>query len=153
MTTFRRFLVIQSLMLWQGGFLFYASFVVPTGTEVLGSAAEQGQITQRVTNSLNVVGGVALVILLWDLGATRKTGPQRWLRFGLWLFMVLTMVAMVYLHQKMDAVIDEANDIRPPREVFRPLHRLYLWLTTVQWAAGLVYTIWMLRTWRRSDRD
>jgi hypothetical protein len=153
MTTFRRFLVIQSLMLWQGGFLFYASFVVPTGTELLGSAAEQGRITRLVTNSLNIVGGVALLILLWDLWATRGTGPQRWLRFGLWLFMVLTLVAMVFLHQKMDAIIDESIDIRPPRDIFRPLHRLYLWLTTVQWAAGLVYTIWMLRTWRRSDRD
>ena len=49
MTPLRRFLVVQALLLWQGGFLFYAAFVVPAGTEVLGSAAAQGAITVRAT--------------------------------------------------------------------------------------------------------
>lgn len=149
---FRRFLVLQSLMLWQGGFLFYASFVVPAGTEQLGSAVTQGHITRLVTHSLNLVGGIGLVILLWDWWMTRKLGPQSWLRLALWLLMLATMVAMVLLHQRMDTIMDESLDERPPREIFRPLHRIYLWLTTVQWAAALVYSIWMLRTWRATDR-
>ena len=58
MTPLRRFLVLQSLLLWQGGFLFYAAFVVPAGTEVLGSSAAQGVITTRVVDALNVCGAV-----------------------------------------------------------------------------------------------
>ena len=38
MSTFRRFLVIQALILWQGGFLFYAAVVVPTGSKVFSSS-------------------------------------------------------------------------------------------------------------------
>ena len=38
--TLRRFLVVQALMLWQGGFLFYTSAVVPTGTNLLGAAGQ-----------------------------------------------------------------------------------------------------------------
>ena len=36
MTAVRRFLVFQTLLLWQGGFLFYTAVVVTIGTQVLG---------------------------------------------------------------------------------------------------------------------
>ena len=52
MLLLRRLLVVQLLMLWQGGFLFYVVFVVPVGTDVLGSSFEQGRITRFVTHSL-----------------------------------------------------------------------------------------------------
>ena len=54
MTILRRFFVLQSLMLWQGGFLFYAAVVVPIGTDVLGGSFEQGRITRFVTEQMNV---------------------------------------------------------------------------------------------------
>ena len=48
MVVVRRFVVVQALLLWQGGFLFYAAIVVPVGTDELGSAFAQGKITARV---------------------------------------------------------------------------------------------------------
>ena len=74
MSLVRRFLVIQALLLWQGGFLFYAAVVVPTGTEVLGSF-EQGRVTRHVTNSMNVIGAVTLIILAWDQLANGRLEP------------------------------------------------------------------------------
>ena len=71
MTGLRRFAVVQLLLLWQGGFLFYAACVVPAGTRALGSAAAQGAVTARVTDALNVVGAVALAG--W---ATRRGTPS-----------------------------------------------------------------------------
>ncbi len=41
--------------IWWGGLSFYALFVVPIGTEIVGGF-EQGLITQRVTNWLNAIG-------------------------------------------------------------------------------------------------
>ena len=87
MTIFRRFLVVQALMLWQGGFLFYASFVVPVGTEMLGGSFEQGRITRHVTDSMNAVGAVALVIFVWDLLVARK--PYQQMRWGCWGVMAI----------------------------------------------------------------
>src|SRR5947209_8901828 len=83
MTPLRRYLVVQSLLLWQGGFLFYAAFVVPAGTEVLGSAAAQGAITIRATAALNVCGVAALAVACWDLAGTadrssRRTAARWW---------------------------------------------------------------------------
>ena len=57
-------------MLWQGGFLFYAAVVVPTGTEVLGSF-EQGRVTRHVTDWLNGIGAVTLSSWPGTSGLTR----------------------------------------------------------------------------------
>ena len=149
MMILRRFLVLQSLMLWQGGFLFYATFVVPIGTEILGSAQEQGKITRLVTEQLNLVGGVALVFLLWDLLATRQVRFQFRLRLGLWFLMLMSLLAMIWLHFQLESIIDAAIESPLDRRVFRPLHRLYLWLTTLQWAAAVIFSISMIRIWTR----
>ena len=63
LTLLRRFLVVSALMFWQGGFLFYASIVVPIGQEVLPTPQDQGFITRHVTKSMNVSGAVALLPL------------------------------------------------------------------------------------------
>ena len=47
----RRALVTVALAVWWGGLTFYGAVVVPVGTEVLGGAAEQGFVTQRVVNT------------------------------------------------------------------------------------------------------
>ena len=44
---FFRFLVLAAFAFWVGGFTFYAAVVVPTGTEVLGGAAEQKKGERR----------------------------------------------------------------------------------------------------------
>lgn len=153
LTFLRRFLVLHALMFWQGGFLFYSAVVVPIGQEVLPARKDQGFITRRVTQSMNVSGAVCLAPLLWDCAAGRD--PKRWRRWGLWaswLVMLVSLVALFWLHPRLDAYLDpELFAIRGGGE-FRTLHRIYLWVSTVQWAAGVLYTVLVLISWRTEDR-
>ncbi|HSQ58530.1 MAG TPA: hypothetical protein VLM40_22610, partial [Gemmata sp.] len=99
MTTFRRFVVLQLLLVWQGGFLFYAAVVVPAGTQVLGSAAAQGPITSRVTDWLNVLGIVALLTMAWDLNYSRDGSSRRIAaRWWIWGVVLVGQLFLLFLH-------------------------------------------------------
>lgn len=148
MTALRRFLVFQAFLLWQGGFLFYAAVVVPAGTGVLGSPAAQGTITARVTDWLNVCGVVGLAVAAWDLAATRDPSARRTAaRWWCWAIALVCQYLLLYFHLLLDAFMDPDRVrivIRPP---FRPVHRAYLWASTVQWAVCLGLAWWGLKAW------
>lgn len=149
----RRLLVIVALMFWQGGFTFYAAVVVPVGQQELGSHLQQGFITRQVTNYLNLSGAVALILLGWDVAATRdKSTARRWARWAAWMGMILALLALTCLHQHLDQLLNlELRELANPR-AFRTGHRWYLWLSTVQWAFGLSYALLTLAAWRAEDR-
>jgi len=152
MVTFlRRFLVLAALMFWPGGFTFYAAVVVPVGQQVLGSDLEQGFITRQVTQWLNVAGAVALVPLAWDvLAAERRRRPWgRWLAV---IFLLVTLGVLIALHQRLDSLLDLETGSVLDRRTFRPLHRVYLWVSTAQWGAAVIYAGLTLRAWRLEDR-
>jgi hypothetical protein len=111
-------------MLWQGGFLFYASVVVPIGTDLLGGARAQGVITARVTEWLNLAGLVCLGLL-----------------GGLW-----------FLHLILDYFMDPAGRVVQMREPFRVAHGAYLWVSTAHWLMGLALAWLTLAAWRAEDR-
>src|SRR5437764_1383870 len=105
--SFRRYLVLLTLMFWQGGFTFYAAVVVPIGTEILGSAEEQGWITRRVTVFLNLAGAIALGVLAWDIAsggdANRLRRRLRWLTWGL---MVITLLLLFSWHGQLESLLN-----------------------------------------------
>ena len=69
---------LLAMALWWGGLTFYAAVVVPTGVEVLGGAAEQGFITQRVSNIINLLGALTLAVLVGTLRqVARRAGRQK----------------------------------------------------------------------------
>ena len=152
-TSLRRFLVVQLLLLWQGGFLFYTACVVPAGTRVLGSAAAQGAVTARVTDALNAVGAVALAGLLCELlFAPDPARRRRACRWAVWAVAAACQGLLFYLHARLESYMDAERRyvvVIPP---FYPLHRVYLWASTVQWVACLLLTWWTLRAWRAADR-
>ena len=153
MTTLRRMLVLQLLLVWQGGFLFYTAAVVPAGTEVLGSAAAQGVITTRVTDWLNALGVVGLLAMAWDMNYTGDPSPRRVAaRWWLWGVALVCQFLLLFLHQVLVTLMDPARTrvlIRPP---FYPVHRAYLWASTVLWAACLLWAWLTLAAWRAADR-
>jgi hypothetical protein len=154
LTLGRRFLVLVALMFWQGGFTFYAAVVVPLGQEVLQSHIEQGFITRRVTNYLNLTGAITLVCLAWDIRASRDAiGARRCVRWGAWLGMTVALVALVWLHPALDSLLEPEAKSVLDRAHFRSLHRLYLWLSTLQWACAVVYSMLTLAAWRAADRS
>jgi hypothetical protein len=153
MTPIRRFLVFQSLLLWQGGFLFYAAFVVPAGTDVLGSAARQGAITARATDALNVCGLLALALTCLDLAITRdRHGTRTTARWWCWAVAAVCQMALLYLHRLLDAFMSPDRTVVVIHPPFGPVHGAYLWACTVQWVAclGLAWTT--LRAWSAEDR-
>jgi hypothetical protein len=149
----RRFLVLVALMFWLGGFTFYASVVVPVGQQELRSHLEQGFITRTVTNYLNLSGAVALVILVWDVVASRDSSRARnWTRWVACVAMIVTLLALVALHPYLDQLLNpELHELADPK-AFRTGHRCYLWLSTVQWAFGVAYAALAPQAWRAEDR-
>jgi len=145
MPLLRRFLVIQALMLWQGGFLFYAAIVVPTGTEVLDTFS-QGRVTRHVTDSMNLIGAVTVCILAWDQRyAKRKSERARWIA---WSILSGGLVALALIHPQIERQIDFGPDGRiVDYAAFYLWHRVYLYIATLQWVTSLVYVVLMLRIW------
>jgi hypothetical protein len=153
MVVLRRLLVLAGLFFWQGGFTFYAAVVVPVGQQVLGSHFDQGLITRQVTNYLNLAGGIALLLLAWDAAAGRQSFRKRGLRWGCLLGMGLALALLVWLHLRLDALFAPDESRLLDRQAFRSLHRLYLWISTIQWALALVYGAVALLAWREQDRS
>jgi hypothetical protein len=149
----RRLLLIVSLMFWQGGFTFYASVVVPVGAEVLGSHTQQGFITRQVTNWLNVAGAVSLPILAWDLAISTDTMAwRRWVRWSTWVVALVSLGSLVVLHQRLDALLDPGRFLVLDSASYHGHHTLYLWISTLQWAAAVVFLAATLMAWRKEDR-
>jgi hypothetical protein len=79
---------------------------------------------------LNAIGGVALVLA----GPDRSDGSAR-VRRGRAVLLAAsaaTLAGLVVLHRVMDARLDEGQ-----LAGFYPLHRLYLWTSTIQWLANV----------------
>lgn len=147
---FLRFLLFQAFLLWQGGFLFYALVVVPIGTDLLGSATEQGMITRHVTNWLNLFGVAWVVLFLVDLLVTPDASPRRRrVRWGGWAISVLGLVVLVGLHPVMAGMLDQEGGY--PVRMFGFLHGVYLWVSAAHWVAGLVLAWTTLRAWQAVD--
>jgi hypothetical protein len=140
----RRFLALQALLAWHGGFLFYAAVVVPVGTDVLGSFAAQGAITQPVTTWLNRLGVVALALFAWDVSATSPYHRGRWLTWGV---MAACLVALFYLHAVLDANFDPARKTSPDPAAFRFAHGAYLSVSTALWVGGLAFAWLTVKAW------
>src|SRR6516162_2659385 len=122
---FRRCLVIIALMFWQGGFTFYSGVVVPLGQETFGPV-DQGFLTRQVTNYLNLSGLIAIPILGWEVCLSRD--PSRWrrrLRWGLLILTASLLVALIWLHVRMDTLLDVENMQLLDRRLFRINHRIY----------------------------
>jgi len=149
----RRYLALAGLLFWLGGFTFYAAVVVPIGQEVLGSHFEQGMITRQVTQYLNWSAALALLPLAWDGAAAHDPSSRRRLaRWLSWAGMLLSLGVLVWLHPRLDALLDVDQRRILERQAFRASHRWYLWLSTIQWACGLIYLGLSLLTWRAEDR-
>lgn len=131
MSQVRRFLLLVLFALWQGGFVFYAGVVVPTGTDLHGHFP-QGLVTQRVTNWLNLFGLVCHVAYFWELLAT---GGRRW-KWLLWGVSLAILGGLAAVHLTMDALIDSAAG--RVADGFRGWHITYLWLSTTQWGIAVV---------------
>jgi hypothetical protein len=153
-TMARRVLLSISLMFWQGGFTFYAGVVVPIGTEILGSAVDQGFITQKVTVWLNVAGVAAVAFMVWEAAVAKDPCRwRRWVRVASLLVMAGGLVILYAMHPLLDELLLGAESRVLNRPRFRELHRVYLWTSTVQWGAAVVWIVTQPWAWRAEDLE
>jgi len=149
----RRFLLLAALLFWQGGFIFYTAVVVPIGTEELGGARQQGFITRRVTHDLNLAGAVALAVFALELPLADPSSLRRFARRVFWLGLVLAQAALFYQHAYLDSLLRPAEMTVIDPSAFRPAHRVYLWISTVQWGLAVAFALLTLTAWRAQDRQ
>ncbi len=128
-----RVLCLLGLSVWMGGFTFYSAVVIPVLHESLGSL-ETGYVTQRVTDYLNYIGVVVVLIWWVATGVERGEGPARVraVRLLLLAASTLILVGLIALHRVMDGRL-ETGSLRG----FYPLHRVYPIASTVQWFVNL----------------
>ena len=134
MKQFRLFAAVVAFALWWGGLTVYASIVVPVGTEVF-SPTEQGFVTQRVTHWINVLAAV------WLASSYVGTKLDRQLT-ALWCIQLVLLTTLVPLHWWLDGMLNPSSLSVTDGDQFYEVHRLYLWLTTAQWGAGLGF-VWL----------
>jgi hypothetical protein len=148
-TLLARLLALWAVTFWLGGFTFYSAVVIPLLHHELGSAFETGLVTRRVTDVLNLLG-IATITLGWIATLTEQTGKApvpKWRRWTIVALAVTTvcLVILLALHSVLDRKLDEAD-----MHGFYPLHRLYLWVCTVQWFANMtLLTCWATAGQRR----
>jgi hypothetical protein len=130
-----RFVAIWTLAIWLGGFTFYAASVIPILHDQLGGALESGLVTQRVTIDLNRLGAATVAIGLMLAMFERTFGWRGPFRskasLGLLATTALCLAALFILHQMLDRRLDAGE-----MAAFYPLHRAYLWVSTVQWVTN-----------------
>ena len=144
-------LLIATFALWFGGFTFYVTFVVPIGTEVLGSARSQGFITQQVTNWLNFTCGCAIGIMWLESLFCWKLTDRPWREIRLIMVLIMSgfLVVLVWLHPRMDQMLVFDGEVVKDREKFYGIHRIYLWVSTFQWVAAWIWLFVSVHVWKR----
>jgi hypothetical protein len=125
--------ILITWALWWGGLTFYASVVIPMGSDVVGSTL-QGFVTQKVTlwhNALLVCFAAMLAVEAW-LRSNR----------ALWgAFVVLAVIAagLFYWHSTLTQQLDFKQQTVPGE--FYQQHAIYLWITTAEWFVGLIMPV------------
>ena len=150
-----RLATLLAMAIWWGGLTFYALFVVPTGVDVLGGETEQGFITQRVSNIINLCGLLALVVLLVHAAVSwRSIGRlSRIALSSTWLITAAAQFALLLMHPRLDALLDVPSHTIIEPSSFHRLHELYLIVTTIQWSAALVHLVAIIKIWSREARN
>ena len=143
------FATLAVVAVWFGGLTFYAGVVVPIGTDILGSARAQGEITQQVTYRLNWIGTLAIAMLWADHFLRRhptehgKRGQAFSPRFTgiVLLAMTAAQIGLFIVHGELSAKIDHIDGhLRiKERSGFYSMHQVYLWITILHWAGGLIW--------------
>lgn len=123
---------------WIGGITFYIAIVVPVGGDVLGPDA-QGDVTQVVTWYMNLSGIIALLAK----AIPSSTLPRRNTLLALTLLLALQF-CLVWLRQELILHRLDPSTSHFSEWEFYPLHRLYLWITTLQWLGAVLLTAYAL---------
>jgi hypothetical protein len=151
-TVLLRTLALWSLAFWLGGFTFYSAVVIPVLHDRLGSSLETGLVTQRVTDTLNLLG-IATITLGWLVMVFKgpyqpSASGSKTVAAGSLAVTTVCLAILIALHRVLDRRVDAVD-----WKGFYPLHRLYLWVSTVQWVANMILLTWLAGVGQRCCRQ
>lgn len=140
----RRFVNLLLLSFSFGGFLFYASVVVPIGSRVLDTTT-QGFVTRQVTNVLNWATAATVCLLFWEALASKSSRSSTGRRGVMVCAIAIASgtAVLMWLHIRMDGLLNPTDFTVNDSEQFYTLHRAYLWVSTLQWLCSLP-VLWIL---------
>ena len=82
---------------------------------------------------------------MWPMAGLSGGRRPRWIGWGV---LVALLVALVWLHPRLDALLVADGFHILDRPGYRRLHQWYLTISTVQWAVAVVLAGATIRTWR-----
>ncbi|MGY8769614.1 MAG: hypothetical protein ACKVH8_14450 [Pirellulales bacterium] len=146
----QQYVTLLSIVLWLGGFTFYAACVVRVGSFVVGGT-EQGYVTQLVTNALQSIAVVMLCLVLVDICLYARTNLKAvtLLRIIGWLVMAVSTAILFVVHAQMDALLNVSTMESPEDSLFSPLHQRYQFVITFYWFASMFELGLLLHTHKR----
>jgi hypothetical protein len=145
----RKFISVLAVLawaLWMGGFTFFTSVTLRVGHKVLENYSEFGFVTQMVTDRLNVIGLVAVFLLILHLASHWRLlspVPRIWLATS-WSILAITLGVMFWQHNQIDALIDLQQRTVTDHQTFNVIHSHYKMTATFQWIAAVSYLVVML---------
>lgn len=148
-----RLATFWAIAVWQGGFVFYAAFVVKIGSRELHSDLAQGFITRRVTLELERLGWIALAIWAVALWGTRFSRPSLKMTAAiLWCAILALHLGLHVQWHVVDRVLDVASrSIRDPGAFF-VAHRIFVWAASLQLVLVVILSGLTLQAWLREPR-
>ena len=138
-----RFLWLVGFSFWMGGFVFYASFVVPILRRKLGESAI---ITKHVAPIFNWIGVVVLSFWLTELMLDRRRSSAWMTALALLFLNAVTLGVLFWAYEWVNSGSQDPGD-----PVFWFSHRVYLWLSTFQFLLSVGSLAITLRRWREAD--
>lgn len=132
--------------LWMGGFTFFTAVSLRVAHRVLDDPGDFGFVTQTVTDRLNIIGLVAVVLLLAQLTSHWRILASR-PRFAMtctWLTLAITLGLMFLQHNQIDGLLDFQQRLVTDRDAFERVHDRYEMTATIQWLAAVVHLAVML---------
>ena len=146
-TLLRRFAVLCALGLWIGGTTLYTGFVIRIGHRLI-PGGKFGPVTRDVTGVIQVIGVIALLVLLLNLVADWRASSRllRWGTAGSWSLCALTLGAQFALRSTLLHLMAS-----PSRDRFESAHEAYEMMTAIQWGAAMLHGCCALAAWRRAD--
>lgn len=115
---------------WWGGIFFYASVVVPIGTEAIGSV-EQGFLTQKVSRIHNGLSFAFLACLVIESVRLRSISVG-----VLSATLAANVLFQTFWHARLTSNMNFAEHSVPT--TFYQQHAVYLWLFAVEWIQGMM---------------
>jgi len=149
MNAFRKISLVMSVLawaLWMGGFTFFTAVSLRVAHKVLDDPGDFGFVTQVVTDRLNVIGLVAVLLLAVQLASVWRPMPLRSRLFvsATWLTLAITLGLMFVQHNQIDVLIDFQQRVVLDHDAFEVIHNRYELVATIQWFAAVVHLACLL---------